>query len=1426
MQPTTTPALLFSWLVSEVTDSLDVLLTGLQSNMAIGESAISITTPHLRMLTLVTNPSHLQEQTLTTPLTDYELLAGTAVGEIEFDVSLLLAATSAPSPVPTLSPTKFRGRPIPIVAKIDTATSAPILGVAVILFTSNPNAIRTNSSVLTLQTNKFVVNNNAAIGASSTSSSSSGHRMLMPVYATSSTIGVQVLLQNYQAVEYSGVHLSHHGVECHRNASKYYVHGTCLDGYVWSVECNGLKGFFNITCPSHMDIPECTIWDAAVNDFVTSPMCKVVDYSTTQTTCKCAGAYASSSGHQRYLQQQRELAVTSSSSSSISSNAILQQFSSRMGVVSTSFASTYSAAPPLVLVQYDQVIVGSIVGLVGLFLVLFFAMSIWDSREIRFARRDKLKESKVPRTAENFFEKIMPDEFKNRRWYAHLTNRLLIEHTWLCLFAPYHKDRPYRIIKLTIAFSNLLSFFFFNTALARIFFADDGTCEPIIDAHECLRQVVPLNLRFACSYNFDNESCSFAIPIVDFLTVLALTLVITTCTIPVNKLLEVMTRRIFGNRTNTISQVLPWTSLRKMQLVVPGSDGLEEYHTRRDEFQLAQTTVAKMLHAARLRKLQEFSDLCMPLEEAEKLQEVVNARKALLGLGESVEFDKSALSHSDIKHHSHNSNKIRPHTPDTRPNTAEGETQHHHNNLDDEASYESSDGGSGSIVAASPQDSRRGGKRRGAVHELIIKEREEQESLSQFVALAASIKESKLNKKRGTVYDEYGDEEHKMEDDLYMDHEHDVAHPDDDPFGFEHQHESRLRSKPKEKGVFGGVKKPSLYRPIVAARHKAERIKSEAQLLQSDEDKEIFLMKQFILSNLSGSKHYIAKRYLFGEGRFESVKYNTMRRYARYVSMLLLPLVWAAMIYYIYIYTAQIGSRSSMLWIVVSIISLALDLVLLQPSRIWLKWIVINSVVSEDVRELVLGLKSRFMSILQRKAGVMRDANSLIQHLNPVCRVARLFPQLPISRFLFSLNDHDVPYALKKPGGALDKRSSSFLARISFALAVTLPTLLLLWISSLPAPLQDAVTDLGATLGINIVGIVLYEISLVSAPFAIFIVIGMVGAVFVREFMIAAAAQAKLRLRVMAKLEREARKRQADLADGGTVQLSQQEIERALDALAVDDEEPVVQLQEFVEEMDSVVTYRSKFKPQIKEVSLLGPPKITSIFASQGGGSRNNNSSIYPTDFPIDTINTFPSPEQRYLASTSPSSAPMLTFDGEGGGGNDVDNHRLFLDTQTEFAPTASSLFSPFARKNKNKVAEPFAASLVESIETMEQNIRINLESLLQTSLVEDPSLKSMRKAARRSRMRSINAGDLSERSDLTDRNSIESATGGGGGGGGGRDDDESSRHRRRRASRGGGLDLGPGAQRYGRLAPLHDSTRAADSFPLWHLDKDPNRGF
>merc|ERR1711871_1019199 len=55
-------------------------------------------------------------------------------------------------------------------------------------------------------------------------------------------------------------------------------------------------------------------------------------------------------------------------------------------------------------------------------------------------------------------------------------------------------------------------------------------------------------------------------------------------------------------------------------------------------------------------------------------------------------------------------------------------------------------------------------------------------------------------------------------------------------------------------------------------------------------------------------------------------------------------------------------------------------------------------------------MRHRVKNIMKRSSGFMLNcARSAIQRFNPACRASRVFPSLPLSRLLMSLNDFDLP---------------------------------------------------------------------------------------------------------------------------------------------------------------------------------------------------------------------------------------------------------------------------------------------------------------------------------------------------------------------------------------------------------------------------------
>lgn len=230
-------------------------------------------------------------------------------------------------------------------------------------------------------------------------------------------------------------------------------------------------------------------------------------------------------------------------------------------------------------------------------------------------------------------------------------------------------------------------------------------------------------------------------------------------------------------------------------------------------------------------------------------------------------------------------------------------------------------------------------------------------------------------------------------------------------------------------------------RKVTHARDRAVELKKEVDLIQDSEEKETFMMRHFIVDHFKGHQKNIVAKYFLRDYNFRRTE-NTI--YVEYFSLVFLPVMFAVIIYYIYVFNLSIGSRATNMWLLVVSINFLQDVFFVVPLKIWINYVIVNGNVSTDVRELCERLCARSKVILMRTHGMMRDADALVQHFNPACRTARMVPELPIARLLLTLNDHDVP---------LRKRFSVFFLPYAFF------TFGVLSLALLPEVLQETGLD-------------------------------------------------------------------------------------------------------------------------------------------------------------------------------------------------------------------------------------------------------------------------------------------------------------------------------------------------------------------------------
>jgi hypothetical protein len=265
-------------------------------------------------------------------------------------------------------------------------------------------------------------------------------------------------------------------------------------------------------------------------------------------------------------------------------------------------------------------------------------------------------------------------------------------------------------------------------------------------------------------------------------------------------------------------------------------------------------------------------------------------------------------------------------------------------------------------------------------------------------------------------------------------------------------------------GSGAGIGARSVLEKITHARLEANDIKNQMQFTKSTHEQENVLIRRFLVDNFAGYRKALVSRYtlidLPSDGDAES-----NRRFIRSCCCItFIPVAFGVIIHFILLWNETIGSRASAIWAAAVYVILMLDLIVFQPATIWLKWVIMNRSISQEMHQIIDAITIRFGAVLCRKAGAMRDSASLVQHFNPACRAARMFPHLPLARFLMSLNDFDVPFFDVKVRPSVSKMSKTLLDILGV----------------FPYFLQDCIVDGAVVIALNGLILALYQLGTIS----------------------------------------------------------------------------------------------------------------------------------------------------------------------------------------------------------------------------------------------------------------------------------------------------------------------------------------------------------
>ena len=567
--------------------------------------------------------------------------------------------------------------------------------------------------------------------------------------------------------------------------------------------------------------------------------------------------------------------------------------------------------------------------------------------------------------------------------------------------------------------------------------------------------------------------------------------------------------------------------------------------------------------------------------------------------------------------------------------------------------------------------------------------------------------------------------------------------------------------------------KPELIvQKIEKARLLSENIKNELDYITSDQDKEAFMMRAFALNNLKGYRRRIAERFVFGEGRFESRKHIIRNKVSRFASFILLVVLWALLVIFVQRMNLGVGTRASSLWLLITLVSVFQDFLIVQPTKIWVRYCVVNSLVANDIRQIFDALKNRFVHIIQRRAGAMRDANSLVQHFNPACRAARAYPHLPISRLLLAMNDYDVPYfkVAAVPVGGL-RGTALMLDKLN-----TFADLILAGVTRLPAPAQDIVYEFLATLLCQ--GFIVAVVVAGSASPAVAVLLALVFplALGVREWW-----KDLLKRRVVRKREAKAQEEfklvgnlrinTALRSDGTGLKQRTSPIKTAAAAIEKTGKDAYLADEDLSSAVDDTVIFKSKFKTlkaddkmvqrwtaysnlesiidsakkkkatkdQYKESEFVGTfPELTVSSPVKGGKGGGPNS---PVKSP--SKGKKPNPAKPETLATPQTAEPLDNTKGQGGSPENRPEEEDAFVLPTLMRYGGGGNFGGVREKGPDLLPPGSPDQLAFSLEHLERSITANLESVIRDAVDKgkDKALHDMRRKRRKAR-RALEGGE------------------------------------------------------------------------------------
>jgi hypothetical protein len=382
---------------------------------------------------------------------------------------------------------------------------------------------------------------------------------------------VSVQLPNDVPVAYPSILSSNTTVKCAtREAYDYFHTISCPNGRTYNSTCPaGFRGVLTVTCPGYENRPQCTVYNESIASFYPDPQCEVISFSADSTTCFCRHTLSLL----QYLQQGRRKLVGEDRGVLAT---ITQEFSVRQITVAYDYSQEFlkfaesDVQESNVIRSFLYSILGLLVLGVGLIsyprktdkymktltlqlnrldptapgdgeggqegVTLAQGSGVYHGGQESSADRAKVDRRRPAhnRTIRQFFQSLVPVEYRDAPWYALYATELQQHHSVVSVLSltlnpspssVHHKDEscseemksaePELLVQWIALITRLLCIAMADTVAIRLLYPDDGsTCEVLKTKESCTGGAggtveTFLDGHTACEWDAPNELCKF-----------------------------------------------------------------------------------------------------------------------------------------------------------------------------------------------------------------------------------------------------------------------------------------------------------------------------------------------------------------------------------------------------------------------------------------------------------------------------------------------------------------------------------------------------------------------------------------------------------------------------------------------------------------------------------------------------------------------------------------------------------------------------------------------------------------------------------------------------------------------------------------------------------------------------------------------------